>query len=108
MPGWSQPTALTHPTALVGGFREPEAALKSNTFAFIFFRLANGERNMGGLDLNKMWSLPSCSSNSEEPENQLMAFKQVLLHLNQQILGCPSNTKPLPGSMHEALIRGDG
>jgi len=63
---------------------------------------------MGRLDLDEMWSLPSCSSNSEQPENQLMALKQALLCLNQQILGCLSNTKPPPGSKLEALIEGDG
>lgn len=70
---------------------EPEFALKSNTFAFIFFCLANGERNTGCLDLNEMWCLSSCSSNSEEPENELIAFKQVLLCYNQQILGRTQN-----------------
>lgn len=49
--GWSQPTTLTHPTALVGGFHAQEFALESNTIAFIFFSLANEERTMGGLVL---------------------------------------------------------
>lgn len=102
--GWSQPTALRLLTALVGGFHKPEFALKSNTFAFIFFCLANGERNMGGLYLNEM----CCSSNSEKPEEKLlMEFKQVLFCLKQQIFRCPLNTKPPPGSMPEALIWGD-
>lgn len=73
--GWSQPTTLMHLTALVGGFHEQEFALESGIIAFIFFSLANEERTPGRLDLNKMWFLSCCSSNSEEPENQLMAFK---------------------------------
>lgn len=55
-------------SVLVGWFHKPEFALKSNTFAFIFFCLADRERKMGGLYLNKMWSLPSCKSNSEDLE----------------------------------------
>lgn len=67
-PGLEPAHRLRLLTALAGGFHKPEFALKSNTFAFIFFCLAHGERNMGGLYLNGTWSLPSCSSNSEEPE----------------------------------------